>query len=579
MKIRTILLRLSVGVWLVVSLASLVAMYQLWWSRERVLYWGKSAEGQRVAVVERAGIPAQTLDMAKQADAVWPLDAVYDADGSEVSLSYFKYLVLPRIPSDSEDYRIEEKDASYILVSAGGAESVVAAPQRFQTVDSTPRGLILSALVLFAIAAGLFRFGICIPEGMVWASLLLCATSVWLKPMFHSFAPIGVVMCALGVVGAGTIWKRKSEWMKFPVEVVEAKEKWGRVFQILTMAVLGGAVLWGLIMAVVVVPDDWDAWAQWGPKAKILAVSSGPLGDVKFFVPGSGDYPLLWPSVWAFSGWCAGGWEEQWSKGWGVLFLALTVWQIKIFVDRVSGRRGRGWRFAALFVSMPVVPLIASWGYAEAPFWLMLVCAMSRLLQWRDSGLRKDLWLAGVCIAGAACTKNEGILFAVLSLAWVALCGRKLRDMVAVVLPVVLVAGAWKAYCVLGMDASNHAIASLSSPQPGLSQWIGRLAEAGQYVWRQWTDVKQWNLVLPGSLLATVWLALRGRGRDRMNLLLPLGMLVALFMVVLMYGDNWRWQLGVAWNRLTLQFYVLLLPVLAVGFTRKSTEGEGPGHP
>jgi len=185
-----------------------------------------------------------------------------------------------------------------------------------------------------------------------------------------------------------------------------------------------------------------------------------------------------------------------------VLFFALTAWQIQIFSDR-AGRRGRGWLFAALFASMPVVPLVASWGYAEAPFWLMLVCAMSRLLLWRDSGARQDLWLAGICIAGAACTKNEGILFAVLSVAWVALCGRKFRDMAAVILPVLLFAGAWKAYCVFGMDASKHAVASLASTQPGLSQWAGMLAEAGKYVWIQWTDVKQWNLVLPAALLAS----------------------------------------------------------------------------
>ena len=208
----------------------------------------------------------------------------------------------------------------------------------------------------------------------------------------------------------------------------------------------------------------------------------------------------------------------------------------------------------------------------------MLVCAMSRLLLWRDSGARQDLWLAGICIAGAACTKNEGILFAVLSVAWVALCGRKFRDMAAVILPVLLFAGAWKAYCVFGMDASKHAVASLASTQPGLSQWAGMLAEAGKYVWIQLTDVKQWNLVLPAALLAAAWLALRGKGRDRMNLLLPFGMLFALFAVVLLHGDNWLWQLGVAWNRLTIQFFVLLLPVLVAGFMRKSSENKGAGH-
>jgi hypothetical protein len=94
------------------------------------------------------------------------------------------------------------------------------------------------------------------------------------------------------------------------------------------------------------------------------------------------------------------------------------------------------------------------------------------------------------------------------------------------------------------------------------------LAEAGRYVWGHWTDVKQWNVVLPGALVAAAGLGWRGTKADRINLLLPLGMLMGLFMVVMMYGENWRWQLGVAWNRLTLQFVVLLLPALAAGYGR-----------
>ena len=38
MKTRTSISMLCFGLWLLVSLASLAAMYQLWWSRERVLY-------------------------------------------------------------------------------------------------------------------------------------------------------------------------------------------------------------------------------------------------------------------------------------------------------------------------------------------------------------------------------------------------------------------------------------------------------------------------------------------------------------------------------------------------------------
>jgi hypothetical protein len=63
-------------------------------------------------------------------------------------------------------------------------------------------------------------------------------------------------------------------------------------------------------------------------------------------------------------------------------------------------------------------------------------------------------------------------------------------------------------------------------------------------------------------------MAWRGGRRNRVNLLLPAGMLAGLLLVVLMHGDNWLWQMGVAWNRLTLQFFVVLLPVMVAGYRR-----------
>ena len=51
-----------------------------------------------------------------------------------------------------------------------------------------------------------------------------------------------------------------------------------------------------------------------------------------------------------------------------------------------------------------------------------------------------------------------------------------------------------------------------------------------------------------------------------MCLLLPFAMLGGLLLVVLLYGENWKWQMYVAWNRLTIQFMAVLFPVLAAGF-------------
>ena len=54
-------IKIILSVWILVSFAALVGMYQLWWQRERVLYVDKDVIEQRAAVFERAGLPAGIL--------------------------------------------------------------------------------------------------------------------------------------------------------------------------------------------------------------------------------------------------------------------------------------------------------------------------------------------------------------------------------------------------------------------------------------------------------------------------------------------------------------------------------------
>jgi len=330
-------------------------------------------------------------------------------------------------------------------------------------------------------------------------------------------------------------------------------------------------VLWSVLMAVVVLPDDWDAWAQWGPKAKLLAVSSGPLSHVQYFVPGSGDYPLLWPAIWAFSGWSAGGWEDQWSTGWGPLFMALTAWQLSTIHRNAGGNRIGGLFFAALFVSMPAVLLVSSWGYAEAPLWLMLTCAMTELIAWGRLGERIRLLRASVFIAAAASTKNEGMLFALICLFWVVMYRRNIKDAFAVFTVPLLVMGLWRVYTIVAVPTSNHALRGISQMGSLIGSWQTVLRYAFTYVSRHWADVRQWNIVVFAALVASIWLFIRGGRQHRMNLIIPFLMVGGLLCVVLLYGENWKWQMHVAWNRLTIQFMVLLLSVIAASFGR-STE-------
>ncbi len=560
---------LSLAIWLAVSLASLAAMYHLWWSRERVLYVGKNAAEQRAVVFKRAGMNASILTAAQRADAAWPLDATYAASRSGGKLAYLNYLLIPRMPSGSDVHLVKQIDDTYAITPANGA-----APPHppFMTIHPTPRGLTLSALVLLAIALGLSRFGLTIPEGAACAAILLCVATLALKAMFHTYAPVGVFLCAVGVAGAWLAWKRRSPTTQVDAHPVAACGIWDRLGRGGIVAVLLGGIIWAFLMAVVVVPDDWDAWAIWGAKAKTLLLGTGALSEVTPF--GHPDYPLVWPAVWAFSGWCAGGWEEQWSKGWSVLFMLLAAWQAGRLAADLSGRRGAGMLVAALFVSMPAVPLIASWSYAEPALWLMLVCAFRRLVRWDAAGRTADAVWAGVFAAGAALTKNEGLLFAALALLWMmpARTTSKWRGLGASTAAFILLYAPWVFWIRFGAGLTPGK--SVGMREGAFASVFERSLESLGLIARMWADVRQWNVVLPAGLAFALYLGIR-RWRTFPRLaFIPLAMWLGTLAVMLLRPDALDWQIGTAWNRITLQSFVLLLPALAAGFAEKKTRAQ-----
>ena len=543
------------------SLAALVAMYHLWWTRDRALYAGKGAEEQRAVVLERAGIPAKTLEMAEWVDVVWPLKAAYAASGAEVTLSYFKYLVLPRVPSGSNEYRIEEGEVLDAGIPTGVHKEV---HPLFLTVAPTPRGLALSAAVLFSIAAGLCGFGLSLPEGVACALLVLCLASMLAKSYFHSYMPVGIFMFALGFVGLWMACARRHSGKPAADEPSTERGKWVRLLQWSARGVLLGSVLWAFLMAVVVVPDDWDAWAIWGPKAKVLLLGTGPLADVIHF--GHPDYPLLWPSAWAFSAWCAGGWEEQWSKGWGTLFFMLTLWQMGRISFDFSGRRESKWIVPALFASMPAVPLIASWAYAEAALWLVLVCGFGRIMNFQKNGQVSDAAWAGVFAAAAALTKNEGALFFVMGLGSLILSHGKHKRKGVGAYSVIFAAlyVPWLVWIRRGAELVPGASIGI---QPSTWDLIwDRVFQGLSLIGRMWLDVRQWNIVAFAVLGLVLFLATCRSRTFFKYALIPLGLGIGSFAVIILRDGPLDWQIGTAWNRLTIQFFVLLLPALAAGF-------------
>ncbi len=566
MKKGSWLLKGLLILWVVSALLASVAMYRLWWSRERVLYTGKPPMEQREEIFKRAGLPLDALKNATDFDGALPPEGRYKVSGSGVKSSYVEYLLIPRLPT-SEKLHVLSLDENHIPI---GPSPQFSNDPAFFTIHPTPIGFILSAVVLTGMALFLVRFGLSLPEGFAVAAFVTLCAVLLSKGLLGNMQAAGFILFGLGLTSyivliAGSLHASK---MKKPI-LPRSLWTYG------CLAIIALFVSWGFLMAVVVGPDDWDTWAQWGPKAKILTLPYGNLSDIRLFVPGSGDYPLLWPSVWAFSSWSAGGWEEQWGKGWSLIFLLLTTGQLAHLTGRFLPGHS-GWKFfpAAFFVSMPAVPLIASWGYAEAPLWLMLVCATGRLFRWQSEPTSRNLLLAGLFTAFAACTKNEGIAFALLAFLWLVSQTRSFRSWVLFLWPTVLFVGMWKIYVKIAIQTENHVVSGFKEFSYTLSHLPEILSGAVAHILKIWSDPRQWLMVLPVLLILAVVQLVRGSGKDRCNVLLPLGYLMVSFAVIVFNGENWAWQLGVVWNRLTLQTVVILLPSLLVWIHRSGKLGS-----
>lgn len=611
--------------WFLVSLAILVAMYHLFFTRELRLYGGKSVSEQRQEVFRRAGMPVELLPGVAAVAQKWPLFTRYQSHGDPVRLSYVHYLLAPRVPVAASDrHLVLDHDRIFFRQAGrhGGGNSTGTMQEGSRTPrpdtagrvgdqhgirpempapvpepDPAPWSFLIAVVLAAGAALGIrvwpLRERSTLPEAVVLAifTLAVCAVAArWLfgdaRVGFFLFSLLGGMgwLLAAGVAARGR-WSPVARRMTvntadfvdcFPLAGLPGRlGQWcGRMRRapvvLLSCFLVAAASVWAFVMGVVVVPDDWDAWAIWGAKAKVLAMGTGPLADVARF--GHGDYPLLWPALWGFSGWLAGGWEEMWSRGWGALFLLLCCRQIFLIVNDETGDRSTGALAAALFASIPNVPLIASWSYAEAPLWLCLCAAIGAAFRWRRSGLLRDAAVAGVCASAAAWTKNEGVLF-FLVLALFFLFGQKtvrLKALGIYAACMLFFYAPWVAWVRLVQEMGDHATAGLKMDLHAVGWALDRSPAAIEAVFRMWRDPRQWSIVGAGLGAAWLYAMMIAPWKKRAELLLPALLLAGFFMVILFHQAEVYWQVGTSWNRLTAQTLPFFLVTTVSFFAARS---------
>lgn len=390
-------------------------------------------------------------------------------------------------------------------------------------------------------------------------------------PGYVSISILGLFCWAKLVWSRFVLVKTTKGTLQFNTDTIIYRALRGRVWLLLFLSMIILSSLWSAIMAMIVVPDDWDAWAIWGAKAKVLALGHGPLLDVSHF--GHEDYPLLWPAIWSYAGWLNGGWEEVWARGWGTVFYILCIWELVVIIYRMTHRVNLSILAGALFASMPVAPLVTSWSYAEAPFWLMTTTCVGYILHMSASSRLSSMFIPALLAAGAAYTKNEGVMFALLIGFWIifVIKNNRVQCIISFLLIFFMFYFPWIYWTKIVMEFGSHATAGLQLDMDNLYRVLGRLMPAKEAIGRIWFDIKLWNIVLVGGITSMLTSIVRFRADCLKLLLLPVAILIGYFLVTVFHYAEIYWQIGTSWNRLTLHAMPFIILVLTLQLDESET--------
>jgi hypothetical protein len=265
---------------------------------------------------------------------------------------------------------------------------------------------------------------------------------------------------------------------------------------------------------------EWDSWSIWTRKAEMLFYSGSLPAD--FFTSSAytfmhPDYPILVPVFESIQFRAMGTIDTQAIHLQFWLLLVSFVWAILY----LGLRRGTLLSWLPIVIAVSITPAVYGQmltAYADIPMALFLALGTLNLGEWLAKRDGRFLMLAVVFLMGAANTKNEGLMTAVVALAVavvVLVVGRRWSDLRALGLGAAGFAAAilpWRIW------VSAHGIHGDISVLNGLDPFY--LADRADRIWpsmnslyMQLIDQTSWLYVIPfGSAVALVCLLI---GRQR----------------------------------------------------------------
>jgi hypothetical protein len=318
-----------------------------------------------------------------------------------------------------------------------------------------PRGPIgWMLLVAFGYAAGTCVF-------MVFAQLMIV--------LGLPFTAAGLILFALSLAGA---WRSRS----LPEQTASVpRERWDTAAVALFVVVLLTVGAVGAVAAFDHHLVNWDAWAIWAFKAKVIYLTgtiAGPITKAHNYAFAHPDYPIGMPAVEALyfkaSGHYAGRVETQHMHLLPWLMLPSCVIGLALLLRMRI--RARIWAPALCAVlAVPAIEAQSITAYMDVPLALALAVSLTFAIAWLEEADSNWLLASAIFAAGAACLKNEGMVTAVAMFAALTLAGRRhWRKLPAGWAIVLLAVVPWRAFV-----AANSIQADLKS---------GRLIDPGYMV-------------------------------------------------------------------------------------------------